>query len=284
MSKGKKIIEVEEFGFSKREQAYDVLEAALDAKTEKQTRKLAKQAYEISDRCIEAAILVAELSGTSIERNKLVDEAIEKERKYLEKEKYFEEVGAFYSIWETRPYMRSLYRKVQFLFEDKKYNLAIEKCNEILKLNEGDNMGVRYVLMLIYGILEKEQELLDVYNNYEEESFHTLIPFLMLYYKKEDEKQFDKYYKKMKKANKDFEDFVLNEVEPDEIMEGYYRHGDISEIFVFMKENIHFLGELEKVFEYIIEKNILKEEQEKIEKIKVKSKATTNRKTTKNKK
>ena len=53
-----------------------------------------------------------------------------------------------------------MYKKAYYYAISGKYNLIKGVCLEILRLNESDNLGSRYLLMVIYAILEKEKPLI----------------------------------------------------------------------------------------------------------------------------
>ena len=115
----------------------------------------------------------------------MLNEGLEFEKDRLEEEGYFEKdnIGHFYGIFETRPYIRGLYRKADYLIADGKAKQARDVCLEILRLNNNDNTGARYLLMAIYAYLEDEKEMLKLYKKYPEEALEMLFPQFALYYK-----------------------------------------------------------------------------------------------------
>lgn len=66
-----------------------------------------------------------------------------------------ESVGHFWDIPETRPYMRAKSAFASFLYSMEDVDSAIEQAAEILVLNPGDNLGVRYWLINWY--MEEER-------------------------------------------------------------------------------------------------------------------------------
>ncbi len=69
---------------------------------------------------------------------------------------FFEEnVGHFWGIVETRPYMRARLGLAFTLWGTGERDAAIEQAQDMLRLNPGDNQGVRYPLML--WLLETER-------------------------------------------------------------------------------------------------------------------------------
>ena len=106
--------------------AYEILEEAQNAKTEKEAIKLAKKAYEKSRECFDAILFQCDLEENGIKRMKLLDDGLEFEKSRLTKEKYFdkENIGHFYGIFETRPYIRGLVIKAEYLLEEGKISQA----------------------------------------------------------------------------------------------------------------------------------------------------------------
>ena len=115
-------------------------------------------------------------------------------------------------------------------------------CEEILKLNENDNLGSRYLLFAILAYLEEEKELLKLYKKYYEESFMVLFPVFVLNYKLGNEK----------KANEYFVKFINGTLKPGKnITEGYYSHGDSSEILMYFNEYTFLLVSMQLLESYV---------------------------------
>ena len=78
-----------------------------------------------------------------------LSEAVKTGTRRMEKEGLMaqENIGHFWGILETRPYMRLLARYVDFLIEAGMMNRATAECEEMLRLSENDNLGMRYRLM-----------------------------------------------------------------------------------------------------------------------------------------
>ena len=54
--------------------------------------------------------------------------------------------GHFWGLIETRPYMRARAGLARALWQCGEYDQAIMNWNDLLRLNTGDNLGIRYVL------------------------------------------------------------------------------------------------------------------------------------------
>lgn len=239
------------------DEAYELLEKAENAKTMKEAKRLAKKAFETSNACFDAKLFLADIEENSLKSNKILNEGLEFEKKRLEQEDYFdkENIGHFYGIFETRPYIRGLYIKARNLSYEGKYKKAIEVCKEILKLNESDNTGARYLLMALYAVIEEEKDMLDLYKKYyKENNLEMLFPLFALYYKKEDDNKAKKYLDMINKANKHFIKFFKETIKLEEdSMPGYYSKGNASEVLMYMREYFFLVCTLSNINDYILE-------------------------------
>lgn len=239
------------------DEAYELLEEAENAKTIKDAKRLAKKAFETSNACFDAKLFLADLEENSLKSRKILNEGLEFEKKRLEEEGYFakENIGSFYGIFETRPYIRGLYTKAHNLSNEGKYKKAIEVCKEILRLNESDNTGTRYLLMALYAVVEDEKAILDLYKKYnEEDNLEMLFPLFALYYKKEDDSKAKKYLDMINKTNKHFIKFFKETIKLEEdSMPGYYSMGNASEVLMYMREYFFLVCTLGNMKDYIIE-------------------------------
>ena len=237
--------------------AYQILEEAENAENEKEAIKLAKKAYEKSSECFDAILFQCDLEENGIKRMKILDKGLEFEKNRLINQKYFDKknIGHFYMIFETRPYIIGLVSKAEYLLEEGKLRQAKDICKEILRLNENDNLGARYLLMAIYATLEEEKEMLNLYKKYPEENLEMLFPLFALYYKIGNDKKAKEYLNKIDNCNSNFVKLfngTIKKVSPE-----YYSRGDSSEIFMYLARYSYLLITMPKLHEYIIE-NLIK--------------------------
>ena len=240
--------------------AYEILEKAQNARNEKEAIKLAKKAYEKYPECFDAILFQCDLEENGIKRMKLLDDGLEVEKNRLIKEKYFdkENIGHFYGIFETRPYIRVLVVKAEYLLEEGKLRQAESICKEVLRLNENDNMGARYLLMAIFATLEEENDMLKLYKKYPEEDLEMLFPLFALYYKIGNDKKALEYLNRVNKCNSNFVKFFNGTIkESGKVNPGYYSRGDSSEIFMYLERYGYLLITMPRLHEYVIE-NLMK--------------------------
>ncbi len=219
--------------------AYELLEKAENASTKAQAIKYAKEAYDMCPDCFDAILLQVHLEENPLKRWKLLEEGLQFEKERLENEGYFDKdnIGHFYGIFETRPYIRGLLTKAECLILDGKIKQARDVYKEILRLNKNDNAGARYSLMAIYAFLEEEKDMLKLYNKYQEENLEMLFPLFILYYKQGNDDKAKEYLDRINKANPHFKKFFKGTMkENKDIPEGYYSKGDASEVIMYFSK------------------------------------------------
>lgn len=135
---------------------------------------------------------------------------LEKGKNILEKQGCFQEdVGHFWQVLETRPYIRVKGQYVLLLAHAGKLKKAVQEAEDIIRLNESDNLGMRYVLMHLYAALEdaeSAQKLLEKYSEYEEGPI--FLALTLLYYKLDETDQARKYLRQLTRINKETRAFV----------------------------------------------------------------------------
>lgn len=238
--------------------AYELLEKAENAKSKTQAIKYAKEAYEICPDCFDAILFQVHLEDNPLKRWKLLDEGLEFEKYRLEEEGYFEKdnIGHFYGIFETRPYIRGLYAKADYLILDGKIKQARDICKEILRLNKNDNMGSRYLLMAIYAYFEEENDMIKLYKKYPEEDLEMLFPLFILYYKLGNDKKAKEYLDRINKVNQHFIKFFKGTMkENTDIPYRHYAKGDSSEVIMYFREYDFLVETISTINYYILENN-----------------------------
>lgn len=140
------------------EEAQDLMYEAWDA-TGARRAQLARKALEISPDCADAYVLLAEEKARTLEeaRDSFVQGVAAGERA-LGTEFFEEEVGHFWGILETRPYMRAREGLARCLWELGEREATIGHYKEMLRLNPHDNQGVRYVLLDCLLAMGRDEE------------------------------------------------------------------------------------------------------------------------------
>ena len=228
--------------------ADDFLELAEEALTKAKAEKYIKRALELEPDnldAISASLDMIEDDSTWEYYHKLF-EAVQNGTKIMEKKGFMNEdcIGEFWGILETRPYMRLLNRYADYLVEAGMMTLAAREYEEMIRLSENDNLGVRYSLMHVYAFLEQEEPALELHKRYDSyEETQMLLPLSVLYFKRGDLDTAEAYLKRLCATNKDTKKFfrAIKKDKLDHYMEeisGYgYQPFTIQELIVELMEN-----------------------------------------------
>ncbi len=149
-------------------QAQDLMDEAFESPDPKKQVKLARKALELSPDCADAYVLLAEHAKSRKEALELYEQAVVAGERALGPEVFQEEVGHFWGLLETRPYMRARERLASLLWTMGRRDEAIRHLQDMLRLNPNDNQGVRYTLagwLLGEG---RDEELAHLLNEYDE--------------------------------------------------------------------------------------------------------------------
>jgi tetratricopeptide (TPR) repeat protein len=149
-------------------QAQELMYEAWEARPKRDRVALAKQALAISDLCADAYILLAEEAAKNIvEEKHWYELAVDAGRKALGEELFEDGEGDFWLILETRPYMRARAGLAECLWNLGEREEAVGHVQDMLRLNPGDNQGMRYILkswLFTVGDLKGVSELLVEYD------------------------------------------------------------------------------------------------------------------------
>lgn len=251
------IIDLEEYKYfnSPKFKSDELLDEALESTSKNNAIKLAKQALEIYPDNIDAENLIAEYEENLIKKLKKYDVIIEKATKLLEAQNMFdkENIGEFWLILETRPYMRARHNKILVLMQLGRYTEAMKECEELLELCNNDNMGIRYILIGLYCMLEKFNQCEILYNKFEDESLFMLFTMSIMYFKKGDYKKAKQYLNKAEEQNEFIVDFLLDGIveSAQEHGNGYYSYGSEEEAVFVINDLLYLLGSVPYFLEFI---------------------------------
>lgn len=143
---------------------------AFDAESRQQRIALAKQALSISPDCADAYVVLAMDTGgmgTREQKIDLYEKGVKAGERALGPRYFKEEVGNFWGILETRPYMRARFGLALILQKSGRIEEAIGHYRELLRLNgHSDNQGVRYLLAPLLVSLNRLEEATNVIKHY----------------------------------------------------------------------------------------------------------------------
>lgn len=122
----------------------------------------------ISRNCADAYVPLAEEAANSLEEAiAYYRQGVEAGERRLGERAFEEDVGHFWGILETRPYMRARAGLAQCLWQAGKHDEALAHYRDMLRLNPGDNQGIRYSLLACLMALGHDKEALALYKQYE---------------------------------------------------------------------------------------------------------------------
>lgn len=141
-------------------QAQDLAWEAWEARNPATRVRLAREALDISPLCADAWVILAmETAKTDEEAHDFYLRGVAAGKEALGADMFEEEVGDFWGIVETRPYMRARHRLAETLWKLGRHGEAIDHLNDMLRLNPNDNQGIRYRLAGFLMTLKRDAEL-----------------------------------------------------------------------------------------------------------------------------
>jgi tetratricopeptide (TPR) repeat protein len=169
------------------EAAQEIMWDAWEAGTRKRRVALAKKALEISPLCADAYVLLAqETASTPEEAAGLYRQGVEAGEKSLGKAAFRDDVGLFWGILETRPYMRARHGLAIALWQLGKRDEAMAHYRDMLRLNPNDNQGIRYILLDCLLELGRDEEAAKLMKRYKDDgSAHWAWAGALLLFRRE---------------------------------------------------------------------------------------------------
>jgi tetratricopeptide (TPR) repeat protein len=163
-------------GDPKLDQAQQIMYQAWDESHPGKRLTLAHQALSISPNCADAYVLLAEEEADTAGRAlDYYRQGAEAGRRALGEDYFSDAVGHFWGLLETRPYLRALHGQANMLWQLRRHEEAAAIYREMLRLNPGDNQGVRYSLLQLLLELDRVEEARALIAQYEDEYSATWL-------------------------------------------------------------------------------------------------------------
>ncbi len=140
-------------------QAQDLIYDAWEITDPTKRAALARRALAISAECADAYVLLAEAARTPAKVVEFYRKGVEAGERALGQPAFEDEVGHFWGLLETRPYMRARAGLARSLWNCGKHDDALAHWRDLLRLNPNDNQGIRYVLAARLLELGRDREL-----------------------------------------------------------------------------------------------------------------------------
>ena len=148
--------------------ADEIMIDALNADSNEESVRLAKEALSVSEDCADAWVLLGHFADTLDEAIEYYNKGIEAAERVLGEEFLENNIGYFWGLIETRPYMRALYGLATCMESSGYLEDAANFYQGMLILNPNDNQGVRYPLVQILLELDCNEEAEELFSAYDE--------------------------------------------------------------------------------------------------------------------
>ena len=215
--------------------AQELMYQAFGAPDPVERLKLARQALDLSPDCADAYILLAEHAKSRKEALDLFEKAAAAGERALGTRAFREDVGHFWGLLETRPYMRAREGMASKLWTMGRRDEAIGHLQDMLRLNPGDNQGVRYTLagwLLAEG---RDEELARLLEGYDEGSgYWAYTQALAAFRRHGDTSETRKLLKVARRANQHVPAYLLGRKPLPQERPGYYSPGDETEAVFYV--------------------------------------------------
>jgi tetratricopeptide (TPR) repeat protein len=211
-------------------QAQELVYEAFEEDDLATRQQLVRQALELWPDCADAYVLLAEQARSRKEALALYEQGVAAGERALGPAVIEREAGHFWGILETRPYMRARLGLANSLWTVGRRQEAVEHLWDMLRLNPGDNQGVRYTLAGFLLFLDRDEDLARLLAQYPEEGSATWMytKALLAFRQHGDTSQARRLLKEARKANKHVPDYVTGRKYPPE-EPAYYSPGQESE-------------------------------------------------------
>ncbi len=217
------------------EQAQDLMYEAWDAQGKRRV-ELARKALQISPDCADCYVLLAEETAQSLEEARdLYAQGVKAGERAIGPEGFEEHEGEFWGVVQTRPYMRARAGLAETLWLLGERKQAIAHLNDMLRLNPGDNQGLRYLLMgwlLDTGDDEALGELLRRYKG-DHSAEYLYTNALWLYRRKGAGAEANKALKEALRENRHVPGYLLGRRGPPSQMPQYISPGQEDEAIAY---------------------------------------------------
>jgi len=192
--------------------AQSLLDRAYVEQDTSKRAELARQALQAWPDCADAYVLLAENAPTQKEALPLYEQAVAAGERALGPEVFSQHEGDFWLVFETRPYMRARQGLAFVLWTTGRREEAVRHVQEMLRLNPNDNQGLRYTLAAWFLNLDRDEDLGQLLQRYDEDSTTWLYTRALLAFRQEgDADEARRLIREARKANKHVLPYLLGE-------------------------------------------------------------------------
>lgn len=247
--------------FDKQDQADEYLFSAYKCEDIKEKIRLAKKAVKIYPKCIDAMNIITECEADLNKRLYQYYNTIKMAKNILLEDNLFDDnnIGDFWGIVETRPYMRTRHCYILTLMELKKYDEAIKECEELLRLCKNDNLGIRYLIIGMYILFNENKKATRLYNKYKDPSPFMAIPMSVMNYRLGDYKKAKDYLIESNNDNENVIPYLKGNIKISSSKKKAIKDSkqiqlfSLEEVYLALEELTYFLNGKDEYFKWIKE-------------------------------
>jgi tetratricopeptide (TPR) repeat protein len=220
-------------------EAQQLMYDAWEAPTRQRAVALAKKALSISPDCADAYSLLAEQTAKSMEEAiDLYTKGVEAGERAIGKHAFIDDVGHFWGLLETRPYMRARAGLAECLWAFGRQEEAVAHFRDLLRLNPNDNQGIRDLLMPRLIELGRDKDAEKLFRQFDDGMATWMYSRALLDFKKHgDSPKADASLKAALAENKFVPSYILGRKKMPRNLPGYYGFGDDSEAVAYAYGN-----------------------------------------------
>ncbi|HSF83948.1 MAG TPA: hypothetical protein VLA49_22155 [Anaerolineales bacterium] len=204
---------------------------------------LARKALMLSEDCSDAYVLLAEEEASTVHQAlEYYQAGVEAGKRALGRDYFKENSGHFWGLLETRPYMRSMEGVANCLWQIGRKAEALEIYWEMLRLNPGDNQGIRYVLVDLLLNLNRMHELDKLIKRYRDEGSAVWLytQALLAYRKKGDHPSSNRAMQSALRQSPHVVDYLSGKVRIPNQLPNYIGIGDDSEAIAYAANHLNY--------------------------------------------
>ncbi len=220
-------------------EAQQLMYDAWEAPTCQRAVALAKKTLSISPDCADAYTFIAEQTANSVEEAiDLCTKGVEAGERTIGKQAFIEDVGHFWGLLETRPYMRARAGLAECLWAVGRREEAVAHFQDLLWLNPNDNQGIRDLLMPRLIELGRDKDAEKLFRQFDDGMATLMYSRALLdFIKLGDSPKADASLKAALGENKFVPSYILGRKKMPPNLPDHYGFGDDAEAFIYAHGN-----------------------------------------------
>jgi tetratricopeptide (TPR) repeat protein len=198
--------------------------------------QFAHDALAVCPDCADAYVLLAEHATSRKEALRLYEQGVAAGERALGAEAFERDIGHFWGVLETRPYMRARLGLAHSLWMAGSRDEAVGHLEDMLRLNPHDNQGVRYTLAGFLLFLDRDDDLDRLLRQYPDEgsAAWAYTRALLAFRRHGDTPEARRLLREAKRRNKHVPVYLLGDKFPPAEPPGSYSPGDESEALNYL--------------------------------------------------